>query len=121
MAQPKRYSNKYENMTHSLKHFLSICCLLFLTACGGNGAGGNGSATTPTNGMTVHIAFINSLPSDGYLVVQGNVYLFSNSDCPLFVSIFNSCFGTDPAAPYIIPQPPIEQSSPMSIPITRLN
>jgi hypothetical protein len=60
--------------------------------------------------MTVHIAFINSLFSDGYVVVQGNLYLFSNSDCPLFVSIFDSCFGNNPAVPYIIPQPPTEQS-----------
>ena len=56
------------------------------------------------------VNFIGSLSSDGYVVAQGNVYLFSNSDCPLFVSIFNSCFGNNPAAPYIIPQPPIEQS-----------
>src|ERR1019366_2692461 len=54
--------------------------------------------------------FIEGLSSNGYAVAQGNVYLFSNSDCPLFVSIFNSCFGNNPAAPYIIPQPPIEQS-----------
>ena len=96
-------------MNHSLKHFLPIC-LLFLTACGGNGGGGNGSTTPPTNSMTGHIAFINSLSSDGYVGARGNVYLFNNSDCPLFVSIFNSCFGNNPAAPYIIPQPPIEQS-----------
>ena len=60
--------------------------------------------------LRTFVNLINSLSSDGYVVAQGNVYLFSNSDCPLFVSIFNSCFGNNPAAPYIIPQPPIEQS-----------
>jgi hypothetical protein len=93
-------------MISSLKHFLPICCLVFLSACGSNGGGG----TAAISGMTVDSNFVNSLSSDGYVVAQGNVYLFSNSDCPLFVSIFNSCFGNNPAAPYIIPQPPIEQS-----------
>ena len=46
----------------------------------------------------------------GYSVVQGNVYLFENTDCPLYVGIFGSCFGNDAAAPYIIPQPPVENS-----------
>jgi hypothetical protein len=94
---------RQSKMGHSLRHFSPICFLLLLTACGSNGG------TTPTSGMTAR-QFINSLSSDGYVVAQGNVYLFSNSDCPLFVSIFNSCFGNNPAAPYIIPQPPIEHS-----------
>jgi hypothetical protein len=46
----------------------------------------------------------------GYEVAQGSVFLMTNTECPKFVSIFNSCFGQDPAAPYIIPQPPIEAS-----------
>jgi hypothetical protein len=51
---------------------------------------------------------LTSLSSDGYTVVQGNVYLFENTDCPQFVALFGSCFGNNAAAPYIIPQPPIE-------------
>ncbi len=53
--------------------------------------------------------WINSLPGT-YNVAQGNAYLMLNSECPLYVSIFGSCFGQNPAAPYIIPQPPIENS-----------
>jgi hypothetical protein len=45
-----------------------------------------------------------------YEVVQGNVFLMTNDKCPTFVSIFDSCFAQNPASPYIIPQPPIEDS-----------
>lgn len=46
----------------------------------------------------------------GYRAVQGNAFLMTNADCSEFISIFGSCFGQNPAAPYIIPQPPIENS-----------
>jgi hypothetical protein len=45
-----------------------------------------------------------------FRVVQGNIFLMTASDCPTFIAIFNSCFGNNPAAPYIIPQPPVEDS-----------
>jgi hypothetical protein len=45
-----------------------------------------------------------------YNVVQGSVFLMTNDECPEFVAIFNSCFGQNPASPYIIPQPPIDAS-----------
>jgi len=86
------------------KTFLAVFFLLILAACGGN------ETTQSAHGIGLYVNLVNSLRSDGYAVAQGNVYLFSNSDCPLFVSIFNSCFGNNPAAPYIIPQPPIGQS-----------
>ena len=54
--------------------------------------------------------WINTLSSQDYTVVQGNVFLMVNTDCPTFVAIFDSCFGQNPASPYIIPQPPIEHS-----------
>ena len=54
--------------------------------------------------------WINTLSSQDYTVVQGNVFLMVNTDCPTFVEIFESCFGQNPASPYIIPQPPIEHS-----------
>ena len=54
--------------------------------------------------------YLNNLTSHGYLIVQGNAYLFQNSDCSLYVSIFGTCFGNNPAAPYILPQLPIENS-----------
>lgn len=43
-------------------------------------------------------------------MVQGNVFLFENTDCPQFVGIFGTCFGNNAAAPYVIPQPPVEDS-----------
>jgi hypothetical protein len=45
-----------------------------------------------------------------YRVVQGNTFLMTAMDCPIFIRIFQSCFGNNPAAPYIIPQPPVENS-----------
>src|SRR5690242_6368857 len=45
-----------------------------------------------------------------YDVVEGSVFLMTNDECPEFVAIFQSCFGQNPASPYIIPQPPIEAS-----------
>ena len=51
---------------------------------------------------------LTSLSSDGYAVGQGNVYLFQNTDCPKFVAVFASCFGNNAAAPYVIPQPPVQ-------------
>jgi len=73
---------------------------------------------TPENSLNVtqvstlaHFAnSINKLSTKGYLVAQGNAFLMKNTNCPLFISIFNSCFDQNPAAPYIIPQPPVEQS-----------
>jgi hypothetical protein len=85
---------------------LVLSCLFLLAACGGSG----GSNTTNANGMAAYVDFIKGLPASGYSVAQGNAYLFVNSDCPLFISIFNSCFDNNAAAPYVIPQPPILQS-----------
>jgi hypothetical protein len=54
--------------------------------------------------------WIKNLSSHNYTVVQGNVFLMVNTECPIFVAIFDSCFAQNPASPYIIPQPPIEDS-----------
>jgi len=85
---------------------LAVGCLFFLAACSGsdNSGAGNPSALSP------YVTFIEGLSTDGYIVAEGNVYLFENVDCPLFISIFNSCFANNAAAPYIIPQPPIGQT-----------
>ena len=54
-------------------------------------------------------SWVGSLPPE-YRVVQGNAFRMTVDKCPTFIAIFNSCFGNNPAAPYIIPQPPIEDS-----------
>ena len=54
--------------------------------------------------------WVTNLSASNYTVAQGSVFLMTNSDCADFVSVFNSCFGQNPAAPYIIPQPPVGQS-----------
>jgi hypothetical protein len=45
-----------------------------------------------------------------YHVRQGNAFLMVPSTFPLFLQTFGSCFGNNPASPYIWPQPPIENS-----------
>jgi hypothetical protein len=57
----------------------------------------------------LYSSWIDSL-SPEYQAVRGNIFLMTTSDCPTFIRIFHSCFGNNPAAPYIIPQPPVGKS-----------
>lgn len=86
---------------------LPICFLLFfagflLSSC-------NSGPTTPSF-LASYEKWVNNLTATNYTVAQGSAYLMQNSDCPTFVAVFDSCFGQNPAAPYIIPQPPVGQS-----------
>lgn len=96
-------------MTASLTRFsrlaLLLSALLLLNGCGGDG----GSSTTKTTLQTYSDA-VTGLRTNGYRVLQGNAFLFTNADCPTFVAIFGSCFGNNSAAPYVVPQVPIEGS-----------
>lgn len=80
--------------------------LLLATSC----SSGSSTSSASSNTMSSYSNWVNSLNTTGYSVTQGSIFLFSNSDCPLFVGIFGSCFGNNPAAPYIIPQLPIESA-----------
>src|SRR5262249_1776534 len=59
--------------------------------------------------MGLYSSWLNSL-SPALTVARGNIFLMTAADCPNFIKIFNSCFGNNPAAPYIIPQPPVGTS-----------
>lgn len=84
--------------------FVVSISLILLNGCNPGGAtSGNNSSS-----MVYYQNWLEHLP--GYNVVQGNAYLMQNVDCPKFVAVFNSCFGQNPASPYIIPQPPVESS-----------
>jgi hypothetical protein len=96
-----------------------IFCFAFATfaatlmsAC--SGGGDSATSSTPSSSSNPSLsqtaAAVSDLALNGYKVTQGNVYLFENTSCPQFVAIFGSCFGNNAAAPYIIPQPPIENS-----------
>ena len=84
--------------------FLPVLMAGLLVACGG----GSGTSSISSQAMTQAVSAVNELSSAGYSVTQGNVFLFKNTNCPQFISIFGSCFGNNAAAPYIIPQPPTE-------------
>ena len=90
-----------------MRNYLTLLILvttLGLVSCGG----GSGTSSISSQAMTQAASAINELSSAGYSVTQGNVFLFKNTNCPQFISIFGSCFGNNAAAPYIIPQPPTE-------------
>lgn len=74
-------------------------------------AGGCGSSDSGDSAQTLsdYQAWIEGLPGQ-YAVAQGNAYLMQNTDCPTYVDIFDSCFGQNPASPYIIPQPAVGDS-----------
>jgi hypothetical protein len=46
----------------------------------------------------------------GYLVEQGNASLFDTIACKKFEEVFGTCFGANPAAPFIQLQPPVRGS-----------
>lgn len=43
-----------------------------------------------------------------YEVTQGGVLEVDDSVCPQIVAVFGTCFGNNAAAPYIVPEPPID-------------
>lgn len=68
------------------------------------GCSDGGSSSASSNSAIGQVASaINELTTSGYKVAQGNIYLFQNTDCPLYLSIFGSCFGNNAAAPYLAP------------------
>ncbi len=80
------------------RSFLLLFVLL-LQAC-------DSSSSLPQD-LNYYQLWVESLSSNQYTVAQGNAYLMQNTDCPAYVDVFDSCFGQNPASPYIIPQPPI--------------
>ncbi len=81
---------------------------LVAIAAWAGGCGGSGSGESAQT-LSSYQAWIEGLPGQ-YAVAQGNAYLMRNTDCPTYVDIFDSCFGQNPAAPYIIPQPAVGDS-----------
>jgi len=55
-------------------------------------------------------SWVESLSTRQYNVTQGGIYMVDNAECTKFISVFGTCFGNNPAAPYLIPQLPVEQT-----------
>lgn len=88
--------------------FISITAATLLLSLLGSCS--SGSSNNNSSGLNQYQNWIESLPNDKYSIAQGNAFLMQNNDCPQFVAVFNSCFGQNPASPYIIPQLPTESS-----------
>jgi hypothetical protein len=92
-------------MQYKLFGYISTSLFAFLMmACNG----GSDSTATSSQEMARTNAAIKSIAASDYVVTQGNIFLFTNSNCPQFIDIFGSCFGNNAAAPYVISQPPTE-------------
>jgi len=50
---------------------------------------------------------LTALSTSGYSVVQGSLYVLDAGGCQLYLEIFGSCAGNNPAAPYFVMQPPV--------------
>lgn len=87
----------FKKIQACVKSFLFLLVLLIQ---------GCNSSSVPQD-LSYYQLWVESLSSSQYTVAQGNAYLMQNTDCPEYVEVFDSCFGQNPASPYIIPQPPI--------------
>jgi hypothetical protein len=54
--------------------------------------------------------WVESLPHAGYVASQGGVFVMDIDLCSEIVAVFGSCFGNNAAAPYIVPQVPINET-----------
>lgn len=59
-------------------------------------------------GMRAWEAWLGQLNQSGYRVSQGGVKLFDNATCAELITVFGSCFANNPAAPYFVPEPPVD-------------
>lgn len=84
-----------------------LLLLAFLVAgCGGSGGDSASSGGSSGNQPKSFQSWVQDLPSSGYNVSQGSSFLLTDEQCALFDQVFGSCFANNPAAPYLIPQPP---------------
>jgi hypothetical protein len=56
-------------------------------------------------------AWVTGLGASGYRVTQGGSYEVDNAACRKIVAVFGTCFGNNAAAPYVIPQIPIDATA----------
>jgi hypothetical protein len=76
-----------------------------LAALAFSAAGTGALAAEP--GMKAWTGFLEGLAGSGFTVTQGSVLEVDNAVCAEFIPVFDSCFGNNAAAPYLIPQVPV--------------
>ncbi|MFH1875134.1 MAG: hypothetical protein ABH859_08160 [Pseudomonadota bacterium] len=89
-----------------IKTIFSCFCIFVFLFC--NGCSSGGGTAVPTNNVPDSIeqqAQLLSiyLKSQGYEVSQGYFKLYTQDDCPYSYALMQSCYGNNPAAPYIEP------------------
>jgi hypothetical protein len=71
------------------------------------------SCSSSSNGQetaTPWISWLEQLATHNYSVTQGRVRVVERADCVQIVSVFGTCWANDPAAPYIVLEPPINNT-----------
>jgi hypothetical protein len=73
--------------------------------------GSLGSGVGPARGaddLASWKSWVEQLPQSGYSVSQGGTMVVDTAACSRISAVFGSCFGNNAAAPYIVPEPPID-------------
>jgi len=81
-----------------------LSAVLILSGCNGR------ESTEQTDILAPWKSWAESLGTREYNVTQGSVYMVDNAACTKLISVFGTCFANNPAAPYLIPQLPVEQT-----------
>lgn len=84
-----------------------VSAMLLLSGC--NNSNPSGHTDIPA-AIKPWKSWAESLGTRDYNVTQGSVYMVDNAACDKLVDVFGTCFGNNPAAPYLIPQLPVEQT-----------
>lgn len=89
------------------------CCLLSVIAVSvaWGVAPASGDSVLPQNKVPGWVEskarrLMHELKKDGYEVSRGYFYLYTKEDCPYSWATMESCYGNNPAAPYVLPVVP---------------
>ncbi|WP_345973968.1 hypothetical protein [Sulfurimonas sp. HSL3-7] len=84
-----------------------LSAVLMLYGCNSSDSSEQADAQAPIKPWQ---SWAESLSTREYNVTQGSVYMVDNAACDKLISVFGTCFGNNPAAPYLIPQLPVGET-----------
>ena len=84
-----------------------LSAVLLLSGCNSSGSSEQTDDLAPIKPWQ---SWAESLGTRDYNVTQGSLYMVDNAECVKLIEVFGTCFANNPAAPYLIPQLPVEQT-----------